>query len=155
MNGPRDRLWQTAHVVEDEAGDRWLEFDDPTRCARCKQGRGCGAAQWGRLFGRRSTQRLPLEFDVSWPVGGRVRAGVEARTLLRMALHAYGFPLLAFVLAILIVDRLGASELIALLAALAATVGALYWARRTAFSGIRPVIEAWDEDCEPLETLER
>lgn len=141
------RLWQTGWVVEDPAGRRWVEFDDPTRCRRCREGQGCGAAQWGRLFGAARTHRLPLSDEDRWPVGTRVRAGLPARALLGLAVRAYGIPLLALVLLVVIADAAGAPEAVSLAAGLAAAVAAWGLLRFATPRGLQPLIEAADAPC--------
>lgn len=88
-------IWQYG-VVRSRAGYSWLEFEDPGDCNRCRQGRGCGAALFSRLFRQPSvTLPLPREHGGLKP-GQRVRLGVNPRWLLMAAAAVYLLPVLGF-----------------------------------------------------------
>jgi len=90
-----DRIWHIATVSADSGGGLWLDFPDPSSCARCALGNGCGAAHLTRLF-IRSGSRLPLASHHGFRPGEKVRAGVDSRWLLRAACVSYVVPVLAF-----------------------------------------------------------
>lgn len=89
-------IWQCATVHRDRHGRQWLQFDDPSACARCARGTGCGAALFGRLFTRPVTS-LPLPPGSDPQPGSRVRVGISARWLLAAAALAYLTPVCLFV----------------------------------------------------------
>ncbi len=150
--GP-ERLWQTALVVEDAGGRRWLEFPDLARCRRCRHGRGCGAAQWSRLFGSRRAMRLPLPDGSAVEPGTAVRVGLSTGALLRAAVRVYLLPLLVFVLLLLVGASLGLAEAGALAIGLAGAFAALWQARRSTLAGLEPRVETNpDAACGALES---
>lgn len=146
------RLWQSARVIADAQGLRWLEFPAIDGCARCRAGQGCGAAQWSRLFGPRRATRLPLSADCPVAPGTPVRAGVPADALLRAALVAYLLPLTAFIGVLWLADRAGVQEPVTLLIALIAAGLALFAGRSLALRRLTPRIEPMSDRCGALET---
>ena len=88
-------IWQCATVRRDREGRRWLQFDDPSACARCASGAGCGAALFGRLFSR-PVSSLPMPPGSGHAPSARVRVGVPARWLLAAAALAYLAPVCFF-----------------------------------------------------------
>ncbi|MCA1779334.1 MAG: SoxR reducing system RseC family protein [Xanthomonadaceae bacterium] len=92
----RDLIWQQAVVRRDCVGKSWLEFPEAGNCARCLAGKGCGAGLFSRLFGARR-QILPLTLSTQFRSGQSVQAGIDARTLLRVAAVLYLLPVLAFI----------------------------------------------------------
>ena len=148
-----DRFWQTALIVEDAAERRWLEFPDVSRCRRCREGSGCGAAQWARLFGLRAATRWPLPNDCRLEPGTPVRAGLRTGVVLGLAVRAYLLPLLVFVALLIVTDRMGLAEALSLPIGLAGALIALWWARVAAAHRINPKIEPIDPGCGALESL--
>ena len=97
--------WQIARVVRWTPEQMTLQFDPPSSCERCVRGEGCGAGAFSRLFARRgATLKLKSIPDVAQ--GDWVRVGVDERRLLLGSLHLYGWPLLAFLAALVLVQRL-------------------------------------------------
>ncbi|MEM7054712.1 MAG: SoxR reducing system RseC family protein [Pseudomonadota bacterium] len=93
-------IWQPAIVVE-FSEKRWLEFPSLSACARCRAGKGCGAGVFGLFFaGRRPRLAMPL--SERWQPGDGVRVGVSARQLMRASIALYCFPLLCFMLGIVV-----------------------------------------------------
>ena len=88
-------IWQCATVHRDRRGGQWLRFDDPSACARCARGTGCGAALFGRLF-TRPVSSLPMPPGSDRAPGTRVRVGISARWLLAGAALAYLAPVCLF-----------------------------------------------------------
>lgn len=130
---PENMIWQSGTVRRDDAGETWLEFADPGACSRCSNGTGCGAALFSRLFSRPAT-RLKLDRGAQYHSGQRVRAGLDARWLVRAAVVMYLVPVVAFVGGAAGADRLWPdSDALALAsglgAALVAVLGARYPAR--------------------------
>ncbi len=137
-----DRLWQSGLVVEDAGGRRWLEFADPARCRRCRDGSGCGAAHWSRLFGSRGAIRLPLPLDSGLEPGTPVRVGLSTTALLRAAVRLYLLPLLVFVALVVAAVWIGVAEIAALAVGLVGAFAALWHARRSTLAGLEPRVEA-------------
>ena len=146
------RLWQAARIVEDEDGDRWLEFAPLSACARCRSGQGCGASQWARLFGEPGASRLPLPEDCTLPAGSPVRAGIQARALLKAATLAYLVPLLGFVATLAALDALDLPEAASLIAGLGVAFAMLLAGRRAMRRGLHPRVEPARPDCGALES---
>ncbi len=109
-------------------------------CARCAEGRGCGADlfRWGR---RRNEFRVPLPRSVDVAVGDTVRLAVPERLVLRIALLAFGVPLLAAATGASLAAAWGAGDrgtvLTALLMLLA---GAAFSRWRLASSGVGTIL---------------
>ncbi len=144
------RLWQSARIVEDGAGRRWLEFAAVSDCARCRAGQGCGAAQWSRLFGEPRAGRLPLPPECTLASGSAVRAGVSARAVLLAATLAYLTPLLAFVVTLVALEAV--AEPLALLLAAIVALATLLMARRGVQRRLAPRVELADPACGALES---
>lgn len=96
-------IWQCATVHRDRRGRGWLQFEDPSACARCAGGTGCGAALFGRLF-TRPVSSLPLPPGSDRAPGTRVRVGISARWLLAGAALAYLAPVCLFLAGALAAD---------------------------------------------------
>ena len=93
-------IWQPAIVIEHEQ-KRWLEFPRLSSCARCQTGKGCGAGVFALFFAGRKP-RLTLPESTDWQPGQHVRVGVAERQVLLASLALYGFPLLCFLLGLLV-----------------------------------------------------
>ncbi len=89
------RVWHSATVAAGARGRLMLRFPDPSACARCARGEGCGAAHLSRLFTRTGAE-LPLNSRLGFAPGDTVRVGVDERWLLWAAALTYMVPLLAF-----------------------------------------------------------
>lgn len=106
QTGPGTQLiWQSG-VVRSRDGHRWLEFEDPGACNRCRQGQGCGAALFSRLFQRPAVTVPLLREHAGLAPGQRVRAGVEPRWLMVAAAALYLLPVSSFLAGCLAADAL-------------------------------------------------
>lgn len=143
-----NRLWQEAQVVAEPGGRIGLEFR-PVACSRCAAGQGCGAGVFARLFSRRPV-RLPGPPGLAASPGTRVRVGLPAASLARIALRLYGLPLLAFVAAAAAAGSLAATpamadflaDFLALAAGLIAGGAVLAWqGMRVRRLGLEPLVQ--------------
>ena len=112
------------------SGDRAVvEVDALVACARCAEGKGCGAGLLGQ--GERSKV---LEAEVSPHLevheGDLVDIVLEPRSLLRAAWLVYGLPLTMAVAFAGTGWLLGATDVTAVVMALAGLTGGLLFARR-------------------------
>ncbi len=78
-----------------------LEFEPASSCERCARGEGCGAGAFSRLFARQGAT-LTVKALPDFSCGDRVRVGVDERSLLTGSLHLYGWPLLAFLVGLVV-----------------------------------------------------
>lgn len=140
-------IWQTALIVEDDRGRRWLEFSDVRDCARCRNGTGCGAATFSRLFSIRRPSRLPLPTGLQARPGQCVRAGFDGSALLRAAAAVYLLPLIGFVGGSILAAVLIApgSDSMALATGIAGATVAFATLRRVGSVGLVPVVEVSPE----------
>lgn len=135
--------WQIARVERWTPEHMTLRFDPPSSCERCDRGEGCGAGAFSRLFARRgatlSVKSLPGLAPDDW-----VRVGVDERRLLLGSLHLYGWPLMAFLLSMVLVHGLlpptAWQDLVALLLGLVAAGICLQLLRRQQ-PDLNPVVE--------------
>jgi positive regulator of sigma E activity len=134
-------VWQIGRVVQGDGGDRVIEFRDPAACRRCKSGRGCGAGQFARLFGRGRPLRLRAPGVDALPLGAMVRIGIDSRWLLLAAAAGYLVPVLAFIAgAVAAGPMLGQGDGAALIGGLIATAAAWHAIRRLAPGLLRPAV---------------
>lgn len=106
-----------------------MRLDEQLACARCAEGRGCGAG----LFGagrKRSVFEVPVAPDRALAVGDRVALAAGPGVLLRAAVLAYALPLAGAAGATLLAGLFAAGDRVAVLAALAGLVAATAVARR-------------------------
>lgn len=89
-------VWHRATVSDGEDDRLVATFADPSACARCARGEGCGAAYLSRLFGG-SAAVLPLPAGIDVRPGDAVRIGIEERWLLQAAVLTYLLPATAFI----------------------------------------------------------
>lgn len=102
-------IWQIAVVRHDQAGRDWLEFSDPRECRKCSSGSGCGAALFSRMFAP-SGAWVAMPGECGIPAGHRVRVGLDPRWLMLAALTTYLLPVIAFIAAAVVADRLSAGN---------------------------------------------
>lgn len=106
-----------------------VRLDEQAACARCAEGRGCGAGLFGA--GRRSSEfEVPVTSDWILAAGDRVELAAARGTLIRAAALAYALPLAGAAGATLVAGLFAAGDLVAVLAALAGLVAATVGARR-------------------------
>ena len=82
----------TIAALDESAGEADVIVDGAAPCARCAEGRGCGA---GIFTGRDGQQhlRLTVPDGISLAVGDSVTVSMQGRTLLAASALAYGLPL--------------------------------------------------------------
>lgn len=102
-------------------------------CARCREGRGCGAALFGRES-RRRVVRVEVPPGVKLAAGDTVRLSISGTALLTAAAVTYGLPLSGLLFGALSGHLLAAGDVGALLGALAGLVAGAWFARRRAAS---------------------
>lgn len=117
-------------VQSGASGDRAVvEVDAIVACARCAEGKGCGAG----LLGQNERSKV-LEAEVSPHLevheGDIVDIVLEPRSLLRAAWLVYGVPLTMAVVFAGVIWLLGGSDVTAVVMALAGLIGGLFNARR-------------------------
>lgn len=123
----------TARVVSVQSGMSGnravVEVDALVACARCAEGKGCGAG----LLGQGERSRV-LEAEVSPQLevheGDIVDIVMEPSSLLRASLLVYGLPLTTAVAFAGISWWFGSGDVVAVLMALAGLAGGLALARR-------------------------
>lgn len=126
MENPRGRVIAVTHC--EPSPHALVEVDAPAACARCKEGKGCGA---GLLGGDTGSRRV----DALIGAGVRVREGDEVRielapsNLLRASLVVYGLPLSGAILGAALAYFAGLGELYAAMTALGGIVAGLAVAR--------------------------
>lgn len=105
-----------------------VEVDVTVQCARCAQGRGCGAGLLGGTSGSRRIEAL-IRAGVTVGAGDEVRIQLAPSDLLRASLIVYGAPLSGAVVGALAAYSLGLGDLHAALAAIGGIVCGLLLAR--------------------------
>lgn len=134
-------VWQIGRVVQGDHGEILIEFRDPAACRRCKSGKGCGAGQFARLFGRGRPVRFTAPGADALPLGTLVRVGIDARWLMLAAAASYLVPVLAFIAGALAAGPvLGQGDVAALIGGLIATAAAWLLIRRLAPGLLRPAL---------------
>lgn len=150
-------IWQRGRVCAVDSGRVRVRFENLQHCRRCLRGEGCGAGVFSRLFSPRGAD-LELPHRHGLVQGQAVRVGVSERELVASAVLIYGLPLLAFILAAAAAAKLAssalASDLVALVAGLAAATLCLLAAGRLRWRILNPRVEplSADSDCAALES---
>ena len=98
-------------------------------CARCAEGRGCGAGIFTGRDGRQHV-RLAVPRDVDIAVGDPVTVSMSGRSLLTASILAYGVPLLGLLAGALSAALFSASEGVALVLAGAGLAAGVAISRR-------------------------
>jgi len=73
-----------------------IVVDPAHACQACSQGKGCGMSIFSRWLGSRSVN-FKVRSVGAWMPGQAVSLKVSPELLLRMAIWAYGVPLLGFI----------------------------------------------------------
>jgi len=143
-------IWQQGRVVDVEAGNAKIEMEPANHCARCLEGRGCGAGVFSRLLARR-TVHLVLPDPVGLSSGMMVQVGVSSMALVGASLRLYGLPLAGFVGGLALAHAAGpaglAGDLTGLAFGLAGGVTLARWANRNPMKGLNPVIRLPRHGC--------
>lgn len=127
MENPRGRV---IAVNSDAASLHALvEVDAVVECARCAEGKGCGAGLLGASTGSRRIDAL-ICAGLSVSEGDEVCIELAPRNVLRASLIVYGWPLGGAVLAALIAYGVGLGDAYAVLAAIVGLSTGLILARR-------------------------
>lgn len=139
---------QQGRVVSTQDGRAVVRLGGTSGCSACDAGKGCGAGIFGRLLKRRPSE-LEIENTLGAEAGQAIVVGLHERLFLRLVLKYYLWPLFAALFGAISGHTLasasgwsaGAIDLAALLLAIAALVGTMYWNRRNGieFSADRDV----------------
>jgi sigma-E factor negative regulatory protein RseC len=92
MNNPRGRI--VTVTLDERSPHALVEVDADVQCARCKEGKGCGAGLLGGGGGSRRVEAR-IGADVTVHEGDEVRIEIAPANLLKAALVVYGLPLSA------------------------------------------------------------
>ena len=127
MKNPRGRVI----AVNDTAASphALVEVSAVVECARCAEGKGCGAGLLGSSAGSRRVDAL-ITADLKVSAGDEVSLELAPKNLLRASLIVYGGPLSGAIVAALIAYAAGLSDSYAALAAIAGLTAGLLLARR-------------------------
>lgn len=106
-----------------------VEVDAVVECARCAEGKGCGAGLLGASAGSRRIDAL-ISAGLTVREGDEVSIELAPRNVLRASLIVYGWPLAGAVIAALIAYGAGLGDAYAALAAVIGLSTGLLLARR-------------------------
>lgn len=115
MDNPRGRVIAVAGF--EPAPYALVEVDASVSCARCAEGRGCGAGLLGRTSGSRRVDAL-IASGLMVREGDEVRIELAPSNLLQASMIVYGLPLAGGVLGAGLAYLVGLAELYAAMAAL-------------------------------------
>ncbi len=105
-----------------------VEVDASINCARCAEGKGCGAGLLGRTSGSRRVEAL-IASGLTVGEGDEVRIELAPNNLLQASMIVYGLPLSGAVLGAALAYFFGLGELYAAMAALGGILAGLMVAR--------------------------
>lgn len=127
MENPRGRVI----AVNSTAGSphALVEVNAVVECARCAEGKGCGAGLLGSSTGSRRIDAI-ISAGLTVSEGDDVCIELEPKNVLRASLIVYGWPLSGAVAAALIAYGAGLGDAYAALAAIAGLSTGLVLARR-------------------------
>ena len=126
MENPRGRVIAVKPV--DLSPHALVEVDASVSCARCAEGKGCGAGLLGGDMGPRRVDAL-IGAGLTIHEGDQVRIELSPSNLLQASMIVYGFPLAGAVAGASISYLLGFGEIFAALTALGGIVAGLLLAR--------------------------
>jgi len=126
MENPRGRVINL--TPSKPAPHALVEVDASISCARCREGKGCGAGLLGASQGSRRVEAL-IGAGLEVREGDEVRIQLAPSNLLEASLMVYGVPLAGAVLGAAIAYLAGLGDLYAALAALGGIAGGLGVAR--------------------------
>ena len=135
MTGERGVICQQARIERMQDGRATVLIQPRSACGACAEGRGCG---FGLLDGllRKGPVRFEVAADERLKPGDRVAVEADSRLVTRLALRAYGGPLLAFLAVVAVSARLlpagPAADLGGLALGLAALVASAWYLGRMA-----------------------
>jgi sigma-E factor negative regulatory protein RseC len=105
-----------------------LEIERKAACGICGQTRGCGNSIWGKLFAHQSTA-FKAQNHINAKVGDSVIVGINEQALLKSAMLLYIVPLVTLFIGAILAKQINASELIAMLGAVAGLAIGLLWVK--------------------------
>lgn len=126
MDNPRGRV--IAITGFEPAPHALVEVDAAFSCARCAEGKGCGAGLLGRTTGSRRVDAL-IGGGLTVREGDEVRIELAPSNLLQASMIVYGLPLSGAVLGAAVAYLAGLGELYAAMAALGGILAGLTVAR--------------------------
>lgn len=126
MENPRGRVINIMRA--DPSPHALVEVDAAISCARCLQGKGCGAGLLGGKTGSRRVDAL-IAAGLDLREGDEVRIELAPTNLLHAAFIVYGFPLAGAILGVVVAYLASLGELYAALTALGGIVAGLLAAR--------------------------
>jgi sigma-E factor negative regulatory protein RseC len=126
MENPRGRVIALRRVGP--SPHALVEVDAAASCARCEQGKGCGA---GLLGGNRGSRRVDARISSGLDIreGDEVSIELAPANLLHASLIVYGFPLSGAILGAACAYFFSLGELYAAMAALGGIVAGVLAAR--------------------------
>ena len=105
-----------------------LEIERQSACGICGQTRGCGNSIWGKLFAHQSTA-FKAQNRINAKVGDSVIVGINEKALLKSAMLLYILPLATMLIGAILAKHFVATELSAMLGAVAGLVLGLLWVK--------------------------
>lgn len=126
MDNPRGRVIAVTGL--EPAHHALVEVDASINCARCAEGKGCGAGLLGRTSGSRRVDAL-ITSGLKVREGDEVRIELAPGNLLQASMIVYGLPLAGAVLGAGVAYFSGLGELYAAMAALGGILAGLMVAR--------------------------
>lgn len=126
MDNPRGRVIAVTGI--EPAPHALVEVDASINCARCAEGKGCGAGLLGRTSGSRRVEAL-IASGLTVGEGDEVRIELAPNNLLQASMIVYGLPLSGAVLGAALAYFFGFGELYAAMAALGGILAGLMVAR--------------------------
>ncbi len=127
MDNPRGRVIAVTGL--EPALHALVEVDASIICARCAEGKGCGAGLLGRTSGSRRVDAL-VTSDLKVQEGDEVRIELAPGNVLQASLIVYGLPLAGAVLGAALAYFSALGELYAAMAALGGILAGIAVARR-------------------------
>jgi sigma-E factor negative regulatory protein RseC len=127
MENPRGRVISVSNTASSPRA--LVEVNAVVECARCAEGKGCGAGLLGSSAGNRRVNAL-ISPDLNVRAGDEVSIELAPKNLLHASLIVYGGPLSGAIVAALIAYAAGLSDSYAALAAIAGLSAGLLLARR-------------------------
>ncbi|MGB5448698.1 MAG: SoxR reducing system RseC family protein [Woeseiaceae bacterium] len=126
MDNPRGRVIAVTGYAP--APQALVEVDASVSCARCAEGKGCGAGLLGRTSGSRRIDAL-IAGGLTVSEGDDVRIELAPSNLLRASMIVYGLPLSGALLGAALAYFVGLGELYAATASIGGILAGLVLAR--------------------------
>lgn len=126
MENPRGRVISVSNTAA--SPHALVEVNAVVECARCAEGKGCGAGLLGSTTGSRRVNAL-ISPDLKVCAGDEVSIELAPKNLLHASLIVYGGPLSGAIVAALIAYAAGLGDSYAALTAIAGLSAGLLFAR--------------------------